>query len=108
MVHKCRTLHKRVAAIGFQTAMPSIPVVDKANKELLLKGVKYCIDLELEKTITFSFRNGNFHFAFMTLVNHLGSSLIGVALRVLLGAFCTFPSPNNWRIICRPWQLQCS
>lgn len=25
---KCQTLHKRVAAIAFQTAMPSIPVVD--------------------------------------------------------------------------------
>jgi len=58
MVLKCRTLHKRVAAIGFQTAMPSIPVVDKANKELLLRGVKYYIDLEPEKTITFSSEMG--------------------------------------------------
>lgn len=54
MVLKCRTLHKRIAAIGFQTAMPFIPVVDKADKELLLRGVKYRIDLDLEKTITFS------------------------------------------------------
>lgn len=54
MVLKCRTLHKRVAAIGFQTAMPSTPVVNKANKKLVLREVKYYIDFEPEKIITFS------------------------------------------------------
>lgn len=58
MVLKCRTLHKRVAAIGFQTAMPSTPVVNKENKKLVLGGVKYYIDLEPEKTITFSSEMG--------------------------------------------------
>lgn len=28
---KCQTLHKRVAAIAFQTAMLSIPLVDTAK-----------------------------------------------------------------------------
>lgn len=50
MILNCRTLHKRVAAIGFQTAMPSTPVVDKANRKLLLRGIKYYLDLEPEKT----------------------------------------------------------
>jgi len=28
---------------------PLVPVVDKAKKELFLRGVKYCLDLEPEK-----------------------------------------------------------
>ena len=35
---KGRTLHKRITAIGFQTAVPSIPMVDKAKRELLLRS----------------------------------------------------------------------
>lgn len=31
---KCQILHKRVAAIAFQTAMPSIPVVDTGRRNM--------------------------------------------------------------------------
>lgn len=31
---KCRTLHKKLAATRFQTAMPSTLVVDKADREI--------------------------------------------------------------------------
>lgn len=31
---KCQILHKRVAAIAFQTAMPSIPAVDTAMRNI--------------------------------------------------------------------------
>ena len=35
---KGQILHKRITAIGFQTAVPSIPMVDKAKRELLLRS----------------------------------------------------------------------
>lgn len=81
-------LHKRVAAIGFQTAMPFIPVADI----YLLRGGEYYLDSRPEKTGNFIFRSWEFHFAFMTLVD----SLVGTIMGVLLGAFLyNFPFPKQ-------------
>lgn len=49
---KCRILHKRVAAIAFQTAMPSIPVVNTAKGNIYIyipRRSKVLLGLNLRK-----------------------------------------------------------
>lgn len=85
--------YKSIAAPGFQTAMPSLPVVDKANRNIcartFLRAVKCYLDAKPEKIAS---EAKSFHFAFMALVD----SLVGTIMRVFLGAFCTiFHSPKT-------------
>lgn len=80
-------LHKRVAAIGFQTAMLSYQWLIYISL-----GGKYYLDSKPEKTRNFIFRSWEFHFAFVTLVD----SLVGTITGVLLGAFLyNFPFPKQ-------------
>ena len=76
--------------------MTSVPVVDKAKRELLLRGVKYYLDLEPEKSRELSLQKLGTPFCLHDLVNHLGLSLVGTLMAVLLGAFhTTFSSPTQ-------------
>lgn len=99
---KCQILHKRVAAITFQTAMPSIPVVHTSKRKiyLFLRGVKCYLDTKPEKTRLCLQKPRTSCFAFITFVD----SLVSTIMRVFLGAFCIIYSlpQNNWRTICRP------
>ena len=81
--------HKRVFDIWLQTAISSVPVIDKAKKELFLRGVKYCLDLEPEEKREFCLQKLGtpfcLHDPFETVL--LGLSLVDTLMRVLLGCF---------------------
>lgn len=97
--------HKRVFDIWLQTAISSVPVVDKAKKELFLRGVEYCLDLEPEEkkrilsleardSILSSWPFWNSPFGSLTgwYTNEGTAGVLFVQL---------FHPPHNWRIICR-------
>ena len=66
--------------------MPSVPVVDKAKRELFLRGVTYYLDLELEKRRELCLQKLGtpccLRDPFETL--HLGLSPVSALMRVLV------------------------